>query len=151
MFIARIEARAYSRATEVRERVQTAVLNLYPEDYRERVKIKKTKTESHHRIPIIVITATLGNKKGCEVTLDSIFEKLSEYDRKAILRSLDLRLNEQCTLFLRIDKQSSLIERVELAKDPDPISVSIHIRQYPRCVQEEAKAYIIQHLENIGT
>ena len=150
MFVARVEARAHSRATEVRERVRLAVLNLYPEEYRDGVKIRETKTESHHHIPIIVITASLGNRKGCEATLDSLFQKLSKSDRKDVLRTLDLRLNEQCTLFLRIDKQSSLIECVELSNGPDSISVSIHIRQYPRCVQEETRTHIIQRLESIG-
>jgi len=150
VFVARIESRAYSRATEVLERVRSALVNLYPEEYRNRLKVKEVRTESHHGVPIIVITATLENKKGCETTLSSIFKRLSTFDKRHIMRTIELRVDDQCTLFLRIDKQISFLEEVKLSDGPDSISVSIHIRQYPRCIQEDAITYIIDCLKENG-
>ena len=40
----RIEVRAYSRATEVPERVQKALLNLFPESIREQVVVTEEMT-----------------------------------------------------------------------------------------------------------
>ena len=147
-FIDRIEIRAHSRATEVLERVKEAILNLFPEVTKEIVTITSKTTEGHLQIPIVIVTAILEKRKHCEATFSHIIEKLTLTDRMTLARTLDLRLDEKCVLFLRIDKQAAFLNDVRLSTDPDMISVKIHLRQYPRCEREESIEYLEKYLKN---
>ncbi len=149
-FVAIVETRAYSRATEVSDRVVTASLNLYPENFRQHVGIRRTKTEGHSGNEIVVIESVLKNKTGCESTLDYIFGKLDERDRERLLNSLSRRIDEHCLFFIRIDKQAAFLDNIVLTKGPDVISVQVHIRQYPRCRQENAVAMLEDRLRAAG-
>ena len=150
MIVAQMESRAYSRVTEVLERVKGAVLNIFPEGVREPIKLKVKRTESHHKQPIIVISSTLNNTKSCEATFDYILEMLTKQERKRIAGTLDLRIDEQCTLYLRFDKQSAFLGKISLYDGPDPISINIHFRAYPRCEQEKLTKYILERLKKSG-
>jgi RNA binding exosome subunit len=122
--------------------VKTAVFNAFPEEYHHRVKVHESRTQGYLQSSIIVITASIENKKGCEASLGHILGILSEDDKTALNETLDLRLDENCTLFLRIDKQASLSGQLRLINGPDTISIKIHLRQYPRCVRDDAMIYL---------
>jgi RNA binding exosome subunit len=72
-FVAKVEARAYSRATEDSDRVVAAILNLYPEKFRELVELKSTKVEGQSGDTILIVESKLIDKIGTETTLDYIF------------------------------------------------------------------------------
>lgn len=150
IFIEAVKTRAFSKATEVVERVETAILSIYPEEVHEKVSIRKSKTEGHAHIPIIVISAALQGKQACESTFDYIIRRLSLEDRRALEDSLNQRIDDRCVLFIRIDKQASYLQTMQLARNPDMISVQIHIRQYPRCIQADTKKMIVDRLRSVG-
>jgi len=150
VIVAQVESRAYSRVTEVLERVKVAVLNIFPEDVKEQIKLKAKRTESHYKQPIIVISSTLKHTKSCEATFDYILGTLTKQEKKKIAGTLDLRIDEQCTLYLRFDKQSAFLGKISLYDGPDPISINIHFRAYPRCEQEELTKYILERLKKMG-
>ena len=149
-FVAKIEARAYSRATEVPERVTTAILNLYPEMFRDSVDLDSTKVEGQSGDEIIIVASTLEDKTGSEATLDYIFERLDERDCRRLLNSLERRLDRNCLFFIRIDKQEAFLGNIVLARGPDVISVQIHLRQYPRCRLEDAMKMLEDRLRAAG-
>jgi RNA binding exosome subunit len=146
-FVSKIEARAYSRGTEVVERVTEAVLNLYPEELRDSVEIEAESTESHRNTEIIVILASLEIRPHCEQTFARIIEGLSERERKTLRRTLSRRLDDQCVLFLRIDKQASYLGEIRLASNSDVISVRVHLREYPRCLRSDAEKFLTDCLQ----
>jgi RNA binding exosome subunit len=149
-FVAKVEARAYSRATEISERVVTAILNLYPENFRDSVKFETTKVEGQSGDEILIVEATLEDKVGSEETLDFILRKFEERDCRRLQNSLARRLDKNCLLFIRIDKQEAFLDNIVLARDPDVISVQIHIRQYPRCRFEDAMKMLEDRLRAVG-
>ncbi|MFW9787886.1 MAG: RNA-binding domain-containing protein [Candidatus Thorarchaeota archaeon] len=149
-FVAKIEARAYSRATEVSDKVVNAILNLYPEHVHELVKFVSTKVEGHSGNQIQIIGSELSDQTGCETTLDYIFGKLEKRDRERLENSLDRRIDENCQFFVRIDKQAAFLERIVLAKGPDVISVQVHIRKHPRCKQEDVMTMLEDRLRAAG-
>ncbi|MFW9961945.1 MAG: RNA-binding domain-containing protein [Candidatus Sifarchaeia archaeon] len=149
-FVAIIETRAFSRATEVPDRVVTAILNLYPEKYRHLLEFDSTKVEGHSGNEILIIESFLRDKAGCDAALSYIFGKLDERDRSRLLNSLERRLDEHCLFFIRIDKQAAFLNNLALAKGPDVISVQVHIRQYPRCKQEDAVRMLEDRLLKAG-
>ncbi|MHA2424205.1 MAG: RNA-binding domain-containing protein [Candidatus Thorarchaeota archaeon] len=147
-YVERLEARAYSRATELPERVSTAILNLFPENTRERVKISRSSVEGHQGIPMLIITGVLSAKKLTEQAVNFLFQSLSSGDLKSIQRTLDQRIDDDCNFFLRIDKQAAYLERVEMARNTDVISLQIGIRNWPRCSNSDAND-LIQNLISI--
>ena len=149
-FVAKIEARAYSRATELSERVESAILNLFPEEFRKDVEMSSTKAESHSGYKIQIVVARLRNKLGCDSTLDHILTGFDDRDRRRVRNSLIRRLNENCLFFLRIDKQAAFQGKIALAEGPDIISVRIDIRQYPRCKQVDAVTMLEKRLQAAG-
>lgn len=146
-FISKIEARAYSRGTEIVERVTEAVLNLYPEELRDSVEIEAESTESHKNTEIIVILVSIEKKAYCAQTFARIIESLSEKERKTLRRTLSRRLDDQCVLFLRIDKQASYLGEIRLASNSDVISVRVHLREYPRCLRSDAEIFLTDCLQ----
>lgn len=148
--ISRVEVRAYSRATEVVDRVKTAVLNLYPVDFREDIKITTTNTTSHSKTPIAVITAVTQVKRIAEETLTHILTNLSNEDKIMLKNTLDQRVNEKCVLFVRIDKQAALLGKVSLAKNPDLMSVKVYLTMYPRCKRDFMITRILNQLHIEG-
>ena len=149
-FVAKIEARAYSRATELSERVECAILNLIPEEFRKDIELSTTDVEGHSGDDIQIVVAKLKNKTGCEVTLDYIFSSFDDRDRRRVQNSLLRRLNVNCLFFLRIDKQAAFQGKIALAEDPDVISVRIDIKQYPKCRQEDAVTMLENRLQAAG-
>lgn len=143
----RIEARAYSYETEVIERVVSAVTNLFPTDIHKGLEIHTQKTEGHSHTTITVVHVLLTEKKRCRTAFEFIINKLSPEDRRNLLRSLDLRLTDDCILFLRLDKQKAYLNEIRLQSTPDVIRVQIHLRYYPRCDKEQATSDLRELLE----
>ena len=149
-YVSRIEARAYSRATEVLDRVRSAILNLYPPNAQESVKFEMTNTTSHHLSPIAIVNATLEKKQLCGETLEFMLNSFSESDKRTLKNTLQNRLDEKCSLFLRIDKQAAFLGKIQLADTPDLITIRVQLIQYPRCVRDDALTLISMHLETKG-
>jgi RNA binding exosome subunit len=149
-FVAKIEARAYSRATELPDRVESALLNLFPEDIQKEVVVRSSRAEGHSGYDIQVIRASLKKEKGCEFTLDHIFTGFDDRDRRRVKNSLLRRLDENCSFFLRIDKQAAFLGKLTLADGPDVISVRIDIKQYPKCKQEDTVEMLETRLRVAG-
>ncbi len=149
-FINRLEARAYSRATEVREKVTTAILNIFPETVRDKVAISQEKTNGHLGIPIMVHVGTLDNHKLTSSVMQDIFSNLTANELTSILDTLELRTDEECTLFLRIDKQAAYLEDIKMATVSDVISLQVHMMKWPRCSFTDAEQLIRQLISLAG-
>ncbi len=149
-FVNKIEARAYARATEVLERVALSVQSIFPENVRQELVMSKSKAEGQAGDAILVISATLEGQENCEPVLDYIFEQMDNQGRRAIERSLDIRLDDECVFFLRIDKQAALLGNMKVAGESDLISARFHFKQYPRCKREEVILSIESRLRAAG-
>ncbi|MFW9851112.1 MAG: RNA-binding domain-containing protein [Candidatus Thorarchaeota archaeon] len=146
-FVERLEARAYSRATELPDRISQAILNLFPEDARKHVKLSTSTVEGHQSIPMLIITGVLTAKKLTEQAVIFLFENLSAGDLSSIEQTLDQRI-EDCTVFLRIDKQAAYLEQIEMAINADVISLQIIVKNWPRCSDSDVRDFV-QHLISV--
>ena len=147
-FIRKIEARAYSRATEISERVSSAICGIFPEDVRQNVSISEERAEGQSGDLISIVSGLLDNKKECEISFDYMLKQMDKKDRRAIKRTLDLRLNNNCVFFLRIDKQGAFLEKIRLADDADVIRARIYFRDSPRCKKKDAISLIEKRLQD---
>jgi RNA binding exosome subunit len=148
-FIHKIEARVYSRATEIIDRVTTAILNLFPEDVRKNVSITQEKVEGQSGDDICILSGLLKVQDACELTFDFILNNMEKKDRRTLKRSLDLRLSDNCVFFLRIDKQGAYLEKIRLANNADVIRARFYFRDSPRCKKEDAMLLIEQRLRDV--
>lgn len=148
-YIERIEARTFSRATEIPKRVVDALLTLFPEGVREHVFLTQDETEGHHKNPIHVLSAILEHPYTDEASR-FIFSQLEESDAKSILDTFELRVDEDCNFFLRIDKQAAYLGYIEIARVPDVISLQLFIRKLPRCREQDARTLIEYYVALAG-
>ncbi|TFF91999.1 hypothetical protein EU545_02290 [Candidatus Thorarchaeota archaeon] len=146
-FIRKIEARAYAYTTEVPERVQSALLQLFPEDVYEELELEVEETESHLGLTIVVFEVALENKKACSKTIDYLLSRLSEGDRYYLRSTLERRIDERCRIYFRFDKQAAYLESIEVAQGPDLINFQLHLIEYPRCEQEDAVAFLTERID----
>lgn len=146
-FISKIEARAYARATEIFERVSKAVLHIFPEDIRSNVSMTTSSAEGQAGDSIFIITGLLEGEERCEAVFNFILREMGIESKRALKRSIELRLDEGCVFFLRIDKQTAYLGEVKLTDRADVISVRFHFRDYPRCRRNDVLQMIESRLQ----
>ena len=124
--IAYIDIRVFAHATEDPEKVQTAVLNLLPEELAKTIIFQKTTLTGHYGNPITLFVAKLTDKKLLLGVLQKIGLGLSSLDKEELCQTLKLHL-EKGNLYLRFDKQNAFLGTIKLAQY-DPIHVKIHFK-----------------------
>ena len=147
-FIRKIEARAYSRATEISERVATAIQGIFPENVRSNVSISVENVEGQYGDSISIVTGLLDNRNECEISFDFMLKHMEKKDRRAIKRTLDLRLNNNCVFFLRIDKQGAFLGKIRLADNTGVIRTRIYFKDSPRCKKKDAILLVEERLRD---
>ena len=146
-FIRKIEARAYARATEIPERVATAIRSIFPESVRQNVSISEERAEGQSGDSISIFSGLLENRNECETSFDLMLEQMEKKDLRAIKRTLDLRLSDNCVFFLRIDKQGAFLGKIRLTNNADVIRTKIYFRDSPRCKKKDAIILIEKRLQ----
>lgn len=117
-----VHARALCHATEERERVELAVLNTIGG-----VELETSRTHGHHGNEILVIEAHAKGSRHAE----HLFDRLCTSDMEEILSTIEIRTDESCNLFIRIDKQRAFGGEVTLARDDDAVAVRIKVAVFP--------------------
>lgn len=133
-------ARAFSHATEDLEKVKLAVSNTVGP---EGLEIRGA--EGVHGNPISIVEATALDQDA----ITYFFSRLSDGDLQTLMNTLEKRVDEGCNLFLKIDKQSAFMGRVQLGSGDDVVSVRLRVAAFPATcdvAQRNAKEAIEQEL-----
>ena len=83
-----------------------------------------------------------------ETSFDLMLEQMEKKDLRAIKRTLDLRLSDNCVFFLRIDKQGAFLGKIRLSENADVIRAKIYFRDSPRCKKKDAILLIEKRLQD---
>ncbi|QWC20106.1 RNA-binding protein [Halorubrum sp. 2020YC2] len=116
-----VDLRAFSYATEDVKRVEQALYSLLPEE----VELDRVENAGHHGDRIVVLSARVERADEMRHVLDRLSE-LEDLDR--ILDELDERVDDNCALFLRLDKQAAFGGEVRLGPG---ITVRTKVEAYP--------------------
>lgn len=116
-----VDLRAFGYATEDEERVRRALHTFLPED----AEIEREVTEGHAGDRILVFSARVENADDVRHVFARVREAPS-FDR--IVAELDQRIDENCSLFLRLDKQAAFQGRVELGEG---LTLRAKVEAYP--------------------
>ena len=100
-----VDLRAFCYATEDEARVERALSTLLPDEH----GIERTESEGFHGDRIVVLSARVESADGVRHVLD----RLADLDLDAVRDELDERVDENCSLFLRLDKQAAYGGRIE--------------------------------------
>jgi Predicted exosome subunit len=104
-----LDLRAFAYATEDSDRVEAALRTFLPEEF----PVQRTESEGYHGDRILVLDTRVENADDVRHVLARL-AGLDNIDR--VLDELDERVDENCSLFLRLDKQAAYQEQAELGE-----------------------------------
>lgn len=108
-------------------------------------EVEAEETEGHHGNRIIILESHIKEKKGVK----AFFSRLETADLEELLRTLDVRIDDDGNIFLRFDKQKAFLGELHLGPADDPIAVRGKIESYPRKRENDlasAKEFLEQML-----
>ena len=116
-----VDLRAFCYATEDDKRVEQALRTFLPEE----VEIQRAESEGHHGDRIVVFSARVENADEMRHVLSKVAE-LDDVD--ALISELDQRVDDNCSLFLRFDKQDAYRGEVAVGEG---ITFRAKVEAYP--------------------
>jgi RNA binding exosome subunit len=118
---------ALVHATEDEKKVLAALKNLLPEG----VEVRKTKLRGHYGNPIIVLHASIGQKKLVRELWQRILGKLRAGELDKLRKTVAKRIDSACRLYLRFNKQLAYGDEFALEDGSDVIHLKLKIAAYP--------------------
>ncbi len=118
-----VDLRAFCYVTEDEGLVEDALRRLLP----EAVDLDRTESEGHYGDPILVLSVRVEETTAIESVLNSLND-LPAAERDRLSEELDERVNEDCSLFVSLDKQAACTGEVRLG---DGIAMRAKVESYP--------------------
>ena len=115
-----VDLRAFCYATEDEVRVERALRTFLPEEF----DVNRVENEGFNGDRILVLSARVENADGVRHVLDV----LADIDLDDIAAELDERIDDNCALFLRLDKQAAFKEQVRRGEG---IELRAKVEAYP--------------------
>ena len=129
-----IALRTTAQATEDPLKVRS-VLDLFlpPQDQEKDSSdiVHETFAEGYHSNPIIVMEAEVKKKKDCQYIVDYIRHKLGAAGIERLIYELPRRVDNDCNLFIRFDKQEAYQGRLVITNSSDAVHLRMKIKVYP--------------------
>ncbi|WP_336038170.1 RNA-binding protein [Halobacterium yunchengense] len=116
-----VDLRAFCYATEDEQRVREALQHFLPED----VELERAETEGHLGDRIVVLSARVERADEIRHVLDRL-RAGADVDR--VREELDQRVDDNCSLFVHLDKQAAFRGVAELG---DGIALRAKVEAYP--------------------
>jgi RNA-binding protein len=120
-----ISIRAICSATESEEKVKKALSTFIFEN-----KTDIINTDGHFGNPISILTATIRGID-CNRFIELLISMLPEQDMHKLKDEIYDRVDDDCVLHLRLDKQAAYDGNVQIATTGDTITSEIKLRTYP--------------------
>jgi RNA binding exosome subunit len=118
-----VDLRAFCYVTEAESLVEDALRRLLP----EAVDLDRVESEGHYGDPILVLSVRVEETPAIETVLDSLND-LPAAERDRLSDELDERVNEDCSLFVSLDKQAACGGELRLG---DGIAMRAKVESYP--------------------
>jgi hypothetical protein len=116
-----VDLRTFCYATEDEKRVEQALRAFLPEDY----EVDRAESTGHHGDRIVVFSARVENADDVR----HVLRRLSELERiDEVMDELDERVDDNCALFLRLDKQAAFRDEIRLGEG---ITLRAKVEAYP--------------------
>ncbi len=124
--ISYINLRFFAHATEDQNKVLTAVRNILPSKYVDKISFSKKSLKGDYGNPIIFFKTQIRDSEIAESFLHNISSNLPMVDKEDLLRHLDLHLSKG-SLYIRLDKQEAFKGKFRFCR-ADPIRIQIRFK-----------------------
>jgi RNA binding exosome subunit len=125
--VAYVDVRFCAHATEDVDKVMEAVQNVLPSDNIEDITFKRSNLEGHYGNPIIFFDTRIKHKETVRALVENLSANLSSLDKEELDRTIN-RCVEKGSLYIRLDKQAALKDKIKFATS-DPIRIRIRFRK----------------------
>jgi RNA-binding protein len=139
MAILNMHFRAFRHATEDEAKVVQAMKFASGAE-----EITREVTEGYHGNPIIILEVFIKEKRRSR----DFFSRLEEEEIKEIIASLGKRMDEDCNLYLRLDKQEAYLGNLKMTTSDDAIAVRAKVESYPKKLETAMKS-VTEFLESL--
>ena len=130
-----IHLRTIAQATEDPEKVRSALKLLLPPPgqltKKDSITVHETVTTGYHGNQIILMEAELKKNKDCQYVVDLIRGHLGPAGISQLAAELPQRVDDDCTLYIRFNKQEAYLGKLMTTTKSDSILVRIKIKAYP--------------------
>lgn len=116
-----VDLRTFCFATEDEKRVEAALRTLLPADF----EIDRMENEGHHGDRIVILSTRVENADDIRYVLAQL-ASLPQIDR--VIEELDERIDDNCSMFMRLEKQAAFSDEVRLG---DGITLRAKVEAYP--------------------
>ncbi len=93
--------------------------------------VSKSRVKGHYGNEMVLLEAKLTKSKDIRRFLDLISDQLPPSDLSRLRSEMSERVDDECVLHIRFDKQEAFMGRLALAKRGDVISARLKIKAYP--------------------
>lgn len=128
----RLDFRAHCHATEEKDRVLKAFAFVSGVN-----KPGEAEAQGFHGNPIIILRASVRQPRAIQAFWERV-RKSGELD--GVLKALDRRIDDDCRLHLRFDKQEAYRGRLKVVRHDDVVSLRAKVAAYPARKQEAVRA-----------
>lgn len=117
-----------SHATEDKNKVIKAVLNVIPSNLRNNIEISETVLKGHYKNEIRILKAVFKGEKAEEI-FQHIIKNLDDFSKGIMIATLKNRVSKKGShLFLRLDKQMAYLGKLMLREGDDVIKVTVSFK-----------------------
>jgi RNA binding exosome subunit len=116
-----VDLRTFCYETEDEQRVERALRHFLPDEF----DIERSETEGHHGDRIVVLSARVENADDVRHALDRLRDGA---DVERVRSELDERIDDNCSLFIHLDKQAASRGETRLGEG---ISLRAKVEAYP--------------------
>lgn len=117
-----MHARTICHATEDVARVEQALRTVVGDSV-----VERSRTEGHHGNAIEVLESHVED----EARILDMLRRMAPEDLAEIGSALDIRMDDACQVFLRLDKQEAFAGRLRLTGEEDVVAVRVKVRAFP--------------------
>lgn len=114
-------------ATESEEKVREILKSIIPEG----AEIQRSEAKGHHGSPIVILKTRIDRRPHLREFWHRIIEKLKNSEKKKLAKTAIERIDDDCRLYLRFDKQSIVNNELVLTESGDALHVRINVSAYP--------------------
>ena len=143
-----IEVNIFIKPEEDYDSLKKGFIGLFPFDLtKERVKINEMSASTFHDRKIKIVEVRLTKDRHMIELFDDVKEKLSEADKKMLVKQIDSRIDDELCFFFRLSRKKLIEDNKYVVVDHgDCYHFKCHIATYPRN-KEKAKGMIKEFIE----
>ncbi|RLE55535.1 MAG: exosome protein [Candidatus Methanomethylicota archaeon] len=119
---------AFCHATEDVRKVEKAILNLFPEEFRGELKLSRESLKGYYGNPITVLKLKSGDQKLIASFLEYLSSSLSDSDKFFLESTFDLRVKGSSIFYLRLSKTDAYNGSIVVSDSGDVIKVELKFK-----------------------